>query len=93
MDCFQNKDGFISHSELRKVIETFTYHLTNDQFMEVLSRLDPINKGQLSFREFIAHFGNEEDPVCVGKSPCIHKDICFSDLVWPQMACLDSSIQ
>jgi Ca2+-binding EF-hand superfamily protein len=57
-----NKDGFISHSELRKVIETFTFCLTNDQFLEVLSCLDPSNKGQLSFREFITQFGNEEDP-------------------------------
>lgn len=61
--CLQNKDGFISHSELRKVIETFTFRLTNDQFLEVLSRLDPTNKGRISFKEFIGHFGNKEDAV------------------------------
>ncbi|XP_062522286.1 EF-hand calcium-binding domain-containing protein 6-like [Corticium candelabrum] len=57
-----DKDGFISHSELRKVIETFTFNLTENQFREVLSRLDPRNKGLISFREFIGHFGNAEDP-------------------------------
>ncbi|XP_006816237.1 EF-hand calcium-binding domain-containing protein 6-like [Saccoglossus kowalevskii] len=51
-----NRDGRITKSELRKIIETFTIRLTDSQFKELLLLLDPYHDNFIDYHQFLDLF-------------------------------------
>ena len=49
----KNKDGFITHSELRDVFKRLGENLTNEEIDEMMSEADIDRDGRLSYQDFV----------------------------------------
>lgn len=61
---FQNRDGKVTRKELRKVLEKFTFRMTEDQFRDLCSRLDPDHVNFIDYHAFLELFEERETKVC-----------------------------
>lgn len=48
---------------MRRIIEKFCFRLNDDQFREIIYRLDPNNNGYISYKEFMDIFEEKESTV------------------------------
>ncbi|EDV26886.1 uncharacterized protein TRIADDRAFT_54259 [Trichoplax adhaerens] len=55
-----DKDGRVSHKEMRRIIEKFCFRLGDNQFREIINRLDPNRNGYISYKEFMDIFEEKE---------------------------------
>ena len=61
----QSRKGWISRKELRKILNTFKFRTSNEQFRELMMLLDPLNTNCISYHKFLDLFEEKEDEVCV----------------------------
>ena len=59
----KDKDGRVRRREFRKVLDTFPFKLTEDQFTNLMCRVDPEGKGFVSYHEFLRTFERKESEV------------------------------
>lgn len=62
---FQSRKGRVSRKELRKIIEKFTFRLDEDQFKQLMLKLDPYHTNSISYQEFLDLFEETDGPVSV----------------------------
>ncbi|XP_077999888.1 EF-hand calcium-binding domain-containing protein 6-like isoform X2 [Glandiceps talaboti] len=55
-----NRDGRITKSELRKILETFTIRMTDTQFKELVEKLDPYHDNFIDYHQFLDLFEARE---------------------------------
>eukprot|EP00058_Branchiostoma_floridae_P003899 XP_002589387.1 hypothetical protein BRAFLDRAFT_77829 [Branchiostoma floridae] len=55
-----DRDGKVSRKELRKIIESFTFRMTDEQFKELMIILDPLHEGFISYKKFLDLFEPQE---------------------------------
>lgn len=56
----ENRDGKVTRKELRKVLEKFTFRMTEDQFRDLCSRLDPDHVNFIDYHAFLELFEERE---------------------------------
>ncbi|XP_028408457.1 EF-hand calcium-binding domain-containing protein 6-like isoform X2 [Dendronephthya gigantea] len=54
-----NKDGKISRSELRRIVEKFSFRLSEEDYARFMARVDPEHKGYISYHRFLEIFENK----------------------------------
>ena len=64
-NCFalQNKDGRITKRDFRRVLESFCFRMSQQQFHELMAKIDPYNKGYVSYLDFLDRFEQRETEV------------------------------
>ena len=67
LSSFQNKDGRVTKRDFRRVLESFCFRMNQTQFSELMARIDPHNKGYISYLEFLDAFEPRE--TMVGNEP------------------------
>ncbi|XP_066264763.1 EF-hand calcium-binding domain-containing protein 6-like isoform X1 [Branchiostoma lanceolatum] len=55
-----DRDGKVSRKELRKIIESFTFRMSDEQFKELMIILDPLHEGFISYKKFLDLFEPQE---------------------------------
>eukprot|EP00794_Sanderia_malayensis_P008630 gene8630-9562_t len=55
-----DKDGRVNRKEFRKVLKTFPFQITSEQFKEVMRRVDPDGNGYISYHQFLNTFETRE---------------------------------
>ncbi|EDO28210.1 predicted protein, partial [Nematostella vectensis] len=58
-----NKDGRITRRDFRRILESFCFRMTEEQFHELMAKIDPMNRGYISYLEFLDRFEHRESPV------------------------------
>lgn len=59
----QNKDGRVTKRDFRRVLESFCFRMTQQQFHELMAKIDPYNKGFISYLDFLDRFEQRETEV------------------------------
>ena len=60
----QNKDGRVTKRDFRRVLESFCFRMSQQQFHELMAKIDPYNKGYVSYQDFLDRFEQRETEVC-----------------------------
>ena len=60
---FQNKDGRVTKRDFRRVLESFCFRMSQKQFHELMAKIDPYNKGYVSYLDFLDRFEQRETEV------------------------------
>ena len=60
----QNKDGRVTKRDFRRVLESFCFRMSQQQFHELMAKIDPYNKGYVSYLDFLDRFEQRETEVC-----------------------------
>lgn len=68
---FQTRKGRITRTELRNVIEKFAFRLDNEQFKQLMLKLDPFHTNNISYHDFLKLF-EETDTAVSGTGPFYH---------------------
>ena len=68
-----NGDGVISKAELRKVLESFCFQMSDSQFDQLWSKYDENRDGQLQYMEFVKRLGVEVQHTDKGHSMAIQE--------------------
>ncbi|MBN3295292.1 EFCB6 protein, partial [Amia calva] len=55
-----NRDGKITRAEMRRIVESLTFRLTDEQFKELMILLDPEHTGVISYHHFLELFEMKE---------------------------------
>ncbi|KAK3701543.1 hypothetical protein QZH41_020531 [Actinostola sp. cb2023] len=55
-----NKDGRVTRRDFRRILESFCYRMTEEQFHELMAKIDPRNNGYISYQEFLERFEHRE---------------------------------
>lgn len=55
-----NKDGRITKRDFRRVLESFCFRMSQQQFHELMAKIDPYNKGYVSYLDFLDRFEQRE---------------------------------
>ena len=63
MTYFQNRNGRIGRRALRDVMEKFSVRLSDGQFKELLTIVDPTHSNEISYHKFLDLFEPKEDPI------------------------------
>lgn len=77
----QNRDGRVTKRDFRRVLESFCFRMSQQQFHELMAMIDPYNKGYVSYLEFLDRFEQRETKV-------IYSAVVFSkrpDGPWPAL--------
>lgn len=59
----QTRKGRITRTELRNVIEKFAFRLDNEQFKQLMLKLDPYHTNSISYHDFLKLFEETDTPV------------------------------
>ena len=59
----QNRDGRVTKRDFRRVLESFCFRMSQQQFHELMAMIDPYNKGYVSYLEFLDRFEQRETKV------------------------------
>lgn len=59
----QNRDGRVTKRDFRRVLESFCFRMSQQQFHELMAMIDPYNKGYVSYLEFLDRFEQKETKV------------------------------
>ncbi len=59
----QDKDGRVRRKEFRKILKTFPFPISDEQFREVMRRVDPDGNGFISYHQFLDTFETREGQV------------------------------
>ena len=59
----QNRDGRVTKRDFRRVLESFCFRMSQQQFHELMAKIDPYNKGYVSYLEFLDRFEQRETKV------------------------------
>ena len=59
----QNRDGRVTKRDFRRVLESFCFRMSQQQFHELMVMIDPYNKGYVSYLEFLDRFEQRETKV------------------------------
>ena len=65
----QNRDGRVTKRDFRRVLESFCFRMSQQQFHELMAMIDPYNKGYVSYLEFLDRFEQRETKVIYVYSP------------------------
>ena len=63
MFLLQNKDGRVTKRDFRRVLESFCFRMSQQQFHELMAKIDPYNKGYISYLDFLDRFEQRETEV------------------------------
>lgn len=55
-----NKDGRVTKRDFRRVLESFCFRMSQQQFHELMAKIDPYNKGYISYLDFLDRFEQRE---------------------------------
>lgn len=55
-----NRDGRVTKRDFRRVLESFCFRMSQQQFHELMAMIDPYNKGYVSYLEFLDRFEQRE---------------------------------
>jgi len=55
-----NKDGRVTKRDFRRVLESFCFRMSHQQFHELMAKIDPFNKGYVSYLDFLDRFEQRE---------------------------------
>ncbi|XP_078353734.1 EF-hand calcium-binding domain-containing protein 6-like [Oculina patagonica] len=55
-----NKDGRVTKRDFRRVLESFCFRMSQQQFHELMAKIDPYNKGFVSYLDFLDRFEQRE---------------------------------
>lgn len=55
-----NKDGRVTKRDFRRVLESFCFRMSHQQFHELMAKIDPYNKGYVSYLDFLDRFEQRE---------------------------------
>ncbi|XP_020616607.1 EF-hand calcium-binding domain-containing protein 6-like [Orbicella faveolata] len=58
-----NKDGRVTKRDFRRVLESFCFRMSQKQFHELMAKIDPYNKGYVSYLDFLDRFEQRETEV------------------------------
>ena len=61
--ALQNKDGRITKRDFRRVLESFCFRMSRQQFHELMAKIDPDKKGFVSYLDFLDRFEERETEV------------------------------
>ena len=60
---FQDKDGRVRRKEFRKILDSFPFRISDEQFKQLMYRVDPEGKGYVSYHGFLKTFEVKEGKV------------------------------
>lgn len=55
-----NKDGRVTKRDFRRILESFCFRMSQQQFHELMAKVDPYNKGYVSYLDFLDRFEQRE---------------------------------
>ena len=61
--CLQTRKGRITRKELRKILNTFKFRISSEQFRDLMFLLDPQNTNSISYHKFLDLFEEKESKV------------------------------